>query len=167
MIKDHNATLNEVHFKIATFDLSWHGVLIYSFLNKQTALPLRTCFCFWGLSIFQWKWKLWQLSAAAQLSSHPILNTSTSPSAWPPIILLHVEVFLELYNRFQGRFLLFSKTGANVCVQKNWRGKGTSIHTKSFLEYAHIKLSLEQRGDMTGHKGGRGEIRMPEAQSGK
>lgn len=122
MIKDHSATLNEVYFKIATFDLSWHGVFIYSFLNKQTALPLCTCLCFWGLSIFQWKGKFGQLSAAAQLSSNPIPNTSTSPSAWTPIISLHVEAFLELY-RFQGRFLLFSKTGANVCCSERLERK--------------------------------------------
>ena len=68
---------------------------------------------------------------------------------------------------FKDDFCCSQKLEQMYVVQKNWRGKGTSIHTKSFLEYAYIKLSLEQRGVMTGHRGGSGEIRMPKTQSGK
>lgn len=70
---------------------------------------------------------------------------------------------------FKDDFCYSQKLEQMYVVQKDWRGKGTSIHTKSFLEYAYIKLRLEQKGDMTWpvieeEKGG---IRMPEAQKWK
>lgn len=103
----------------------------------------------WGLSIFQWKGNSDNYLQQLQLSSNPIYQT--------PLPLHHGHLSFHFMLKpfwsfidFKDDFCYSQKLEQMYVVQKDWREeKGPQSTPRAFLEYAYIKLRLEQKGDMT------------------